>query len=163
MTDNYIQLNKSNILKFGIRTADGEDTGDFLEFDFEDLELPLKYQELLEKDKKNREWARNQIRIIEKRKDVKGKKLFSKNQEDEIKVINEFFKKEVEVYNMFLGENGVQKLLHGRKLGWTTLDEIDELIEKYIAPHIEMSKEKIEKKIREKYSKAIQRNEEVLK
>ena len=163
MTDNYIQLNKSNILKFGIRTADGEDTGEFLEFDFEDLELPLKYQELLEKDKKNREWARNQIRIIEKREDVKGKKLFSKNQEDEIKVINEFFKKEVEVYNMFLGENGVQKLLHGRKLGWTTLDEIDELIEKYIAPHIEMSKENIEKKIREKYSKATQRNEEVLK
>lgn len=163
MTDNYIQLNKSNIIRLGIRTADGEDTGEFLEFDFEDLELPLKYQELLEKDKKNREWARNQIRIIEKREDVKGKKLFSKNQEDEIKVINEFFKKEVEVYNMFLGENGVQKLLHGRKLGWTTLDEIDELIEKYIAPHIEMSKENIEKKIREKYSKATQRNEEVLK
>lgn len=163
MTDNYIQLNKSNILRLGIRTADGEDTGEFLEFDFEDLELPLRYQELLEKDKKNREWARNQIRIIEKRQDVKGKKLFSKNQEDEIKVINEFFKKEVEVYNMFLGENGVQKLLHGRKLGWTTLEEIDELIEKYIMPHLENSQIRIEDKIKEKYSQATKRNQEVLR
>lgn len=163
MTENYIQLNKSNIIRLGIRTADGKETGEFLEFDFEDLELPLRYQELLEKDKKNREWARNQIRIIEKREDVKGKKLFSKNQEDEIKVVNEFFKKEVEVYNMFLGENGVQKLLNGRKLGWTTLDEIDELIEKYISPHIKTSQESIEKKIKEKYGKATKRNEEVLK
>ena len=163
MTDNYIQLNKSNVLKLGIKTADGKETGEYLEFDFEDLELPLRYQNLLEKDKKNKEWAKNQIRIIEKRQDVKGKKLFSKNQEDEIKFINEFFKKEVEIYNMFLGENGVQKLLNGRKLGWTTLDEIDELIEKYIIPHLEISQENIEKKIKEKYSKAVERNEEILK
>lgn len=163
MAENFIQLKKSDVVRLGIRTADGEETGDYLEFDFGDLELPLRYQELLEKDKKNKEWARNQIRIIEKRQDVKGKKLFSKNQEDEIKVINEFFKKEVEVYNMFLGENGVQKLLHGRKLGWTTLEEIDELIEKYIMPHLENSQIRIEDKIKEKYSQATKRNQEVLR
>jgi len=163
MKDNYIQLNKNNILRFGIKTADGKETGEFLEFDFEDLELPLKYEKMLEMDKKNREWARNQIRIIEKRQDVKGKNLLTKNQKDEIEIINQFFKKEVEVYNMFLGENGVQKLLNGRKLGWTTLDEIDELIEKFISPHIKTSQESIEKKIKEKYGKAIKRNEEVLR
>ena len=163
MTDNYIQLKKNNVLRFGIKDENGTPTGQYLEFDLDDLELPLRYQELLEKDKKNREWAKNQILIIEKRQDVKGKKLFSKNKEDEIKVVIEFFKKEVEVYNMFLGENGVEKLLNGRKLGGDTLDEIDELIEKHIEPHLSKVRTNIEERIKEKYKKATQRKENILK
>ena len=163
MIDNFIQLNKSSVLRLGIKTDKGEDTNEYLEFDLEDIELPLRYQELLEKDKKNKEYLRNQIIIIDKKKDVKGKKLLSKNEEDKIKAVNEFFKKEVEVYNMFLGENGVQKLLNGRKIGWTTLQEIDEIIEKQIAPHIDFSMDKITQKVKEKYGNAIARNKEVLK
>ena len=163
MTDNFIQLGKSDVLRLGIRTEDGTDTGEYLEFDLEDIELPLRYQELLEKDKKNRENLRNQMLIIDKRQDVKGKKLMSKNEEDKIKAINEFFRKEVEVYNMFLGENGVQKLLNGRKLGWTSLQEIDEIISKQITPHIDLSMTKITDKVKEKYGKAVERNKEVLK
>lgn len=163
MTDNFIKLNKSGILRLGIKTDDGKDTGKFLEFDLEDIESPLKYQELLEKDKKNKENLRNQMVIIDKRQDVKGKKLMSKNEEDKIKAINDFFKKEVEVYNMFLGENGVQNLLNGRKLGWTSLQEIDEIIEKQIIPHLDLSMTKITDKVKEKYSQAVNRNKEVLK
>ena len=163
MKDNYIQLNKDSVLRLGIKTANGEDTGEVLEFDLEDIELPLRYQELLEKDKKNKEHLRNEMVIIDKREDVKGKKLLSKNEEDKIKAINEFFRKEIEIYNMFLGENGVQKLLNGRKIGWTTLEEIDEIIEKQIAPHIDISMEKITQKVKEKYSQAVAKNNEVLK
>lgn len=151
MTDNIIKLNESDILRLRIETSDGKDTGEVLEFDLEDIELPLRYQELLEKDKKNKENLRNQLLIIEKRQDVKGKKLLTKNEEDQIKAINEFFVKEAEVYNMFLGENGVQKLLNGKKLGWTTLQEIDEIISKQIAPHLDMNMKKITDKIKEKY------------
>jgi len=162
MTDNnVIKLNKDNILRLGIQTAEGEDTGEVLEFDLEDIELPLRYQELVEKDKKNREYLRNQIIIIDKREDVKGKKLLSKNEEDKVKAIEDFFKKEVDVYNMFLGPNGVQKLLNGRKLGWTSLDEINEIIEKQIAPHLDISMKSITEKIKEKYGQAT--NKEVLK
>lgn len=157
MTDNFIQLGKSDVLRLGIRTEDGKDTGEFLEFNLEDIELPLRYQELLEKDKKNKEHLRNQMLIIDKRQDVKGKKLMSKNEEDKIKALNEFFKKEVEVYNMFLGENGVEKLLNGRKLGWTTLQEIDEIIEKQISPHISISLDKITDKVKQKYGEAANR------
>lgn len=163
MTDNVIKLNKDNILRLDIQTSEGVDTGEYLEFDLEDIELPLRYQELLEKDKKNKEYLRNEMVIIDKREDVKGKKLLSKNEEDKIKAINEFFRKEIEVYNMFLGENGVQKLLNGRKIGWTTLQEIDEIIEKQIAPYLDMSMEKITQKIKEKYGQAVARNKEVLK
>lgn len=160
MTENFIQLGKSDVLRLGIRTEDGKDTGEFLVFDLSDIELPLRYQELLEKDKKNKEHLRNQMLIIDKRQDVKGKKLMSKNEEDKIKALNEFFKKEVEVYNMFLGENGVEKLLNGRKLGWTTLQEIDEIIEKQISPHISVSLDKITDKVKQKYSEAANRGKE---
>lgn len=160
MTENFIQLGKSDVLRLEIRTEDGKDTGEYLEFDLSDIEIPLRYQELLEKDKKNKEHLRNQMLIIDKRQDVKGKKLMSKNEEDKIKALNEFFKKEVEVYNMFLGENGVEKLLNGRKLGWTTLQEIDEIIEKQISPHISVSLDKITDKVKQKYGEAANRGKE---
>lgn len=163
MTDNVIKLNKDNILRLGIQTNEGDSTGEVLEFDLEDIELPLRYQELLEKDKKNKERLRNELVIIDKREDVKGKKLLTKNEEDKIKAVNEFFKREIEIYNMFLGENGVQKLLNGRRIGWTTLQEIDEIIENQILPHLDMSMDKITQKIKEKYSQAIAKSNTVLK
>lgn len=160
--EKYIQLNKTNILKLGIRDYEGNETGEYLEFDLEDIEIPLRYQELLEKEKKNRTWIKNQFLIIDKKQDVKGKKLMSKNEEEKIRVLNEFFKKEVEIYNMFLGENGVQKLLNGRKIGWTTLDEIDEIIIKQIVPHLDLNMEKISDKIKNKYNK-VEIKENILK
>lgn len=161
MTENFIQLNKSNVLRLGIRTEEGKDTGEYLEFDLEDIELPLRYQELIEKDKKNKEYLRNQMLIIDKREDVKGKKLLSKNEEDKIKALNEFFIKEVEVYNMFLGPRGVEKLLNGRKFTWTTLQEIDTIIEKQIAPHLDISMKHITDKVKEKYGQAINKNNDI--
>ena len=148
----YIQLQKDDVLRLGIKDSEGNDTGEHLEFNLSDIELPLRFQELVDKNKKNRQFLKNQFVIIEKREDVKGKKLLSKNEEDKIKAINEFFKKEVEIYNMFLGENGVEKLLNGRKLGWTSLQEIDEIIAKQIMPHIDMTMEKITEKVKSKYS-----------
>lgn len=160
MENNYIQLNKDNILRLGIKDSEGNDTGEMLQFDLEDIELPLKYQELLEKDKKNKERLRNQFLIIDKKQDVKGKKLLTKNEEDKLKAIKDFFDKEVEIYNMFLGENGVEKLLNGRKLGWTTLTEIDEIINNQIAPKLDTNMDNITEKIKTKYSKT---DKEVLK
>ena len=160
MTDNFIQLNKSDVLRLGIRTEDGKDTGEYLEFDLEDIELPLRYQELIEKDKKNKEQLRNKMLIIDRREDVKGKKLLSKNEEDKIRALNEFFVKEIEVYNMFLGPRGVEKLLNGRKFTWTTLDEIDEIIEKQIVPHLDVNMKTITDKVKEKYGQAVEKSKE---
>lgn len=161
MTENFIQLSKGDVLRLQIRTEDGKDTGEYLEFDLGDIELPLRYQELIEKDKKNKENLRNQMLIIDKREDVKGKKLLTKNEEDKIKALNEFFIKEIAVYNMFLGARGVEKLLNGRKFTWTTLQEIDEIIEKQIAPHLDISMKKITDKIKEKYNQAVKKSEDI--
>ena len=149
--ENEIKLSKSNELRLKITTDKGEDTGEYLTFDLEDIELPLRYQEMIEKNKKNKEWLKKEFVIIDKREDVKGKKILSKNEEDRIKALNKFFIDEVEVYNMFLGENGVQKLLIGKKLGWTTLTEIDEIIETQILPHFDKKMKSLEQKIMETY------------
>lgn len=161
MEEKYIQLNKNDTLKLGIRDSEGNDTGEHLEFNLSDIELPLRYQELIEKDKKNKEQLRNQMLIIDRRQDVKGKKLLSKNEEDKIKTLNEFFIKEIQVYNMFLGARGVEKLLNGRKFTWTTLQEIDEIIEKQIAPHLEVNMKNITDKVKEKYSQAVKKSEDI--
>ncbi len=146
-----IRLSKSNELRLKITTDDGKATGEYLTFDLEDIELPLRYQDMLEKDKKNKDWFQKELIIIDKRQDVKGKKLLSKNEEDKLKAINKFFEKEIEIYNMFLGENGVQKLLNGRRVGWTTLSEIDEIINTQILPYFDKQAELIENKIMDKY------------
>jgi len=161
MTDNVIKLNKSDILTLKIVTDEGKETGECLEFDLGDIEIPLKYQELIEKDKKNKEYLRNQLLIIQRREDVKGKKLLSKNEEDRIRAINDFLMKEIEVYNMFLGPRGVEKLLNGRKFTWTTLQEIDEIIEKQIAPHVDISMKSITDKIKAKYGKTTEAENEI--
>ena len=155
MIDNTIQkigLKNENILKLEIVDEKGNSTGEYLEFDLEDIELPFKYQEILERLKKSRQNLKNQFTIIEKKQDHKGKKLMSSNEEEKLKALNNFYKEQVEIYNIFLGENGVQKLLNGRKLRWTTLSEIDELIEKQIAPQLDLTMDDITKKIKSKYS-----------
>ena len=68
-----------------------------------------------------------------------------------MEAINEFFKKEKEVLDMFLGEGGVDKLLNGRNMGWTSLREIDEIITNQIAPYIDKSMENITNKVKEMY------------
>ena len=153
-SDNYIQLKENeDILKLRIRDEEGNDTGEMLVFDLEDIELPMKLMKMQEQDKRNRTELQNQFIIIDKKQDHKEKKLFSAKEEAKIKAMQDFYKKEVEVYNMFLGKNGVEKLLNGRALSWSTLEEIDEIIEQCILPKLEISAENIKKKITKKYSK----------
>lgn len=150
MEEHFIQLKKSNILKIGLIDAEGNDIGEHWEFDMEDIELPLKLNNLLEEHKKNERNFKNQIVIINKKQDQKGRKLLSKNEEDQIKAWNEYVAKEMQVYNMFLGENGCEKFLNGRKPYYSMFTEIDEAIES-IMPLIEKNAVNITEKIKSKY------------
>ena len=40
-----IQLKQDNLFKIGIKNAEGEDTGEIITIDLEDIKLPLKCQE----------------------------------------------------------------------------------------------------------------------
>lgn len=147
----FINLKKDNVLRLGIKDSEGNDTGNYLEFDFEDVGLLLRYNELIEKDKKNRIWLNNQMLIISRKEDHKGKKLLSSNEQATLEAVNEYFKREKEVFDMFLGEGGVDKLLNGRKLGWTSLQEINEIVANQIAPYFDKTMDNIAEKIKETY------------
>lgn len=163
MTDNIIKLNKDDLLRLKIVTSEGIETGEEIVLDLEDIELPLKYQDVLEQTKKNKEKLKNQFTIIDKRQDVKGKKFLTKNQEDKIKAINDFFHRQVEIYNIILGERGCEKLMNGRKLGWTSLQEIDEIVGTQLKPYIDTDMKRITEKVKEKYKMPDSTDSEVLK
>ena len=159
-SDNVIQLKQAkDVLRLKIKDENGNDTGNFLEFNLGDLDYLLVLQDMMEADKKNRAYLKNQYDIIDKKEDHKGKKLFSSNEEAKIKATNEFYKKEAEIYDMFLGKDGVKKLLNGRKLTPATLDEIDEIIEKAILPKLQIKAEDIKKDIMAKYSNKERRDD----
>lgn len=158
--NNIIQLKESkDVLRLKIKDEKGNDTGNFLEFNLGDLDYLLVLQDMMEADKKNRAYLQNQYAIIDKKQDHKGKKLFSANEEAKIKATNEFYKKEAEIYDMFLGKDGVKKLLNGRKLTLARLDEIDEIIEKAILPKLQIKAEDIKKDIMAKYSNKAKRDD----
>ena len=159
-SDNVIQLKQAkDVLRLKIKDENGNDTGNFLEFNLGDLDYLLILQDMMEADKKNRAYLQNQYAIIDKKQDHKGKKLFSSNEEAKIKATNEFYKKEAEIYDMFLGKDGVKKLLNGRKLTLARLDEIDEIIEKAILPKLQIKAEDIKKDIMAKYSNKAKRDD----
>lgn len=152
-SDNEILLKDSESdLVLKIRDSKGNDTGEYLRFNLQDIELPIRWQNLIEEDKKNRTFLQNQFTIIDKKQDHKGKKLLSANEEAKIKALQEFYKKEIQIYNMFLGERGVEKLLNGREISWDTLEEIDEIINESILPLLKINADNIKKNIMNKYS-----------
>lgn len=149
--ENFVQLKKDNILRIGIKTADGVDTGEHLEFDMEDIELPLRLNQCELDHKKNLQKLQAQIVIIDKKQDRKGKQILSRNEEEKLKAFNEFYKKEMEALDLFLGEGGTLKLLNGRKPYYSMYDDISEIIEP-ILPLIKQRTMDITGKIKEKYS-----------
>lgn len=149
---NTITIDKDDTLEFEITDKDGNPTGDYLEFNMNDISLPLRYRDLVFKDKENRSNFKKDLIIINKRQDVKndGDPL-SKNELEAIKLNEEYLKKEIDIYNIFLGENGVQKLLCGKPIGWDTLDRIDKLIEEKIYPELNKNAKSLEDMIKGKY------------
>lgn len=148
-----IQLNSSDdIIKLEIVTKDGKKTGEYLEFNLEDIELLDRLQRMNKEYKQNYAWINNELTIISKKQDFKKKgELMSNNQMLEYNAIKEFYKKQTTTFNLFLGENGVEKLLYGRKLEWETLEEIRKLINEQIGPQLNISMDAIKNKIKSKY------------
>lgn len=155
MTDNSIQFKRENVLKLKLKNEMGEDTGEYLEFDLEDIELPLRYQQAIEEHKKNYNSLKNQLLIISKKQDHSGKKLLSSNQEASLIALSEFYKKEIKIMDLFLGDGKTQMILDKvmrRKPYLTMFNDIMESIEE-VSDLFNVGYSSIEDKIKEKYSK----------
>lgn len=124
----------------------------FWTFDIEDIEQVAIWSDIVETDKKLRKKLQNDLLVIEKRTDTKGKYSNSKNSEDSLEVYREFFNKEIININRFLGENGVQKFLNGRKPYFSMFEDIAEAIEQ-ILPLFDKAIEDTKARVKDKYSK----------
>lgn len=157
MTD-VIQLKKDSILRIGIKDADGNDTGEHLEFDLEDIELPLRINECEARHRRNLEFIRNQFVIIDKKQDKKGKFMLSWKEEEKLKVLKEFYDREMEALDLFLGKDGTKKLLNGRNPYYSMYEDISEILEP-VLPKLKVRADDIANKIKQKYSnKKVEKN-----
>ena len=150
-----IQLKQDNLFKIGIKNAEGEDTGEIITIDLEDIKLPLRCQESEKMIKDNNKWLQAQRIMIEKRPDKKGKKLLSANDEALLKLVNEYYEKQTKAYELVLGEGTIKKILCGREMYITFIADLEEQMKK-LKPKLNQNavdiKEKI-KSITEKYGK----------
>ncbi len=145
--------NTDSILIVNIHDKDGNDTGETLQFDLEDIELPLKYHQIIEEDKRNRNWLKNQFVIIDRKKDVKGKKMLSKNEEEKMLKMKEFYEREMNTIDSFLGKGGCKKMLNGRKPYWEMFSDIIEDL-KPVIKELDLTMSFIENKIKNKYGQS---------
>ena len=155
----FIQLKKNNILKIGIKDVDGKDTGEFLTFDMEDIELPLRLNQCEMQHRKNLEYLKSQFIIIDKKEDKKGKFILSWKEEEKLKALQEFYKREMDALDLFLGKDGTKKLLNGRNPYYSMYEDINEMLEP-ILPKLKVSAESIADKIKKKYK--VEKEDEVL-
>lgn len=154
MTENSIQFKRENVLKITLYNEKGEDSGEYLEFDLEDIELPLKYQQAIEDHKKNYNSLKNQLLIISKKEDHTGKKLLSSNQEAEFKALSDFYQKEMKTMDLFIGEGKTRVILEKvmrRRPYITMFNDIIESLEQ-VSHLFNNGYKSIEEKIKEKYS-----------
>ena len=150
-SNNFIKLKKDSILRIGIKYSNGVDTGEHLEFDLEDIELPLRLNQCEAQHRKNLEFLRNQFVIIDKKEDKKGKFILSWKEEEKLKVLKEFYQREMDSLDLFLGQGGTKKLLNGRNPYYSMYEDISEMLEP-ILPKLKLRANDIANRIKEKYS-----------
>lgn len=150
--ENFIQLKKDNILRIGIKTFDGIATGEYLEFDLEDINLAFRLNECETKHRNNIKNLKYQYIIIDKKQDKKGKSLLSWKEEEKLKALKKFYEEEEKALDLFLGKNGTKKMLNGRNPYYSMYEDISEILET-ILPKLKIRVDDITAKIEEKYSK----------
>lgn len=154
--NDYIQLKKRDILKIGIKDENGISKFDkdgkeiFIEFDLEDINLPENYSKCVYLIKKATSTLKNEVIIINKRQDSKGKGFMTKNEEAKLQAIKHFYKSAEEAMDLFLGKGGTNKVF-GERRYITMFDDLAEML-KPIMPKLKINMDSIEAKIKSKYS-----------
>ena len=156
-----IQLKQDNLFKIGIKNAEGEDTGEIITIDLEDIKLPLRCQESEKMIKDNNRWLQAQRTMIEKRPDKKGKKLLSANEEALLKLVNEYYEKQTKAYELVLGEGAIKKILCGREMYITFFSDLEEQMKK-LRPKLNQNVVDIKTKIKSIVEKYGQKDSDVM-
>ena len=148
-----LQIKKrDSLIRIGLKDENGNDTGEYLQFDIEAVSNAINYQECVEMHKKNLSALKNQFIIIDKKQDHNGKKLMSANEEAKMKALEDFYIKEMEALDLFIGKGKTQVILNimGTEPYFSMFDDISELL-KPVLPVIEKGFNDFKSKIEEKY------------
>lgn len=159
----FIKLEGSkDTKKFWITTKEGKETGEYIEINLEGLGILDRIDQFYHDYPKNRKWIRDELLIIQKKQDFTKKgQLMSNNQRLEYEAVKKYYNMQKNTFNLFLGENGVDKLLYGRELEWDTIEEIEKLISEQIIPQLDVTMNKISDKIIKKYNVSKEDAEEI--
>ena len=109
--ENTIQITEKNVLRFNVVKANGEDTGLVVKIDLQDIELPLRINKMEDIHKKNVSILRQKAQALEKQEDKKGSKLLSWKQEEQIKLLREFYDNDIKAIDMLVGQGMTKKIL----------------------------------------------------
>ena len=153
----YIKIKENkDIFRLGIIDEKGNIVKDergeevCLEFDLADIELPLRYNRCINEVNNAKRKLKNQLVIIDKKQDHKGKQLLSSNQEAKAKALQQFYKEMENAMDLFLGQGGTRKYLNGRKPYWTMFEDLSEAIEPYM-DKMQLTVKDMENRIKSKY------------
>lgn len=157
--ENSIQLENKNIFRLNIKNAEGKDTGKYLTFNLDDIELPLKMNkaDIIHKQNVNR--VRTQIMALDKKEDRKGKYLLSWKEEETIKILNNFYKDEMNAFDTIFGKGACKDVLAGQDPYFEMFDDIVEALKPYTEKLSKMSFDMTEK-IKNKYKGIIENVDE---
>ena len=153
-----IQLKKRDILKVEIVDENNKPTGEWLEFDVEDVGLPLRYQRAQDEHVRNLNFIKTSFMLIDKKPDHTGKKLLTRNEEEKYRKLEEFYKKEEEALDLVIGKGGTRKLLNGAEPYYEMFEDIMEYLEP-ISPYITAKFEELDKKMKQKVKDRINTEE----
>lgn len=152
----YLKTTKKDIYRLGILDENGVPKKDengkesFIEFDLADIQLPIKYNDCVEKIKLAQKKLRNKLIIIDKKQDHKGKKLLSSNQEAKIKALSEYYDDMEEAIDLFIGPGGTKKIF-GERRYWEMYEDFSEMIKPFL-PNIKLNIDSMADRIKKKYS-----------
>ena len=142
-----------NTKKFWITTKEGKETGEYLEINLEGIGIIDRIDKFYHDYPQNQKWIRDELLIIKKKQDFTKKgQLMSNNERLSYEAIKKYYTMQKNTFDLFLGKNGVDKLLYGRELEWDTIEEIEKIIVKQIIPQLDVTMDKISQDIIKKYN-----------
>lgn len=142
-----LQVKRENIFKIPIVRIDGVDNNDFIELDIEDISLPFRCIEALEKRDEILKEAKQMQQEMQR-------KINENNQEEVTKEIlemwNQQYNKLREVFDLFLGEGTCNKIF-GKKNYATMFDDLMDALTPFL-DEFDMSFKNTKRKIEKKYA-----------
>lgn len=151
-------MEKLNLKKSNLYVIEVNDNGDTIEFNLDDIELPLKLEMMQESMQKISDHMKAQELIIDKQQDVARKGgLLTKNELEKAKLISKTYNDTRDIMDKFLGEGACKKIFGD--INYATMwDDLMTALE----PHLEKMKLKRESlldSVKKKYS--VNDNEEL--